>query len=229
VHPRVLGVDGCKAGWIGVVLHHGRVAAYVASLIGDLVGAAEAGGDLDVVAVDMPIGLPDGGRRRADELAWRALGPRRASIFMTPVRAALAHADHAAASAESVRLTGGGISRQAFGLRSKLLEVDGWVRRAGRRVVEAHPELSFAELAGAPLATRKLTWAGAQVRRRLLADAGIHLPDDLGAAGERAAVDDVLDAAAVAWTARRVAHGRARCVPDPPETFSDGLAAAIWI
>jgi predicted RNase H-like nuclease len=224
--PRVLGVDACKAGWVGVLVHGGRVAAYVAAGIAELVADA---GDLDAVAVDMPIGLPDDGRRRADELAWRALGPRRASIFMTPVRAALADPDYAAASAENARLTGSGISRQAFGLRPKLLQVDEWVRRTRRRVVEAHPELSFAELAGAPLATRKLTWAGAQARRRLLAEAGIRLPDDLGEAGERAAVDDVLDAAAVAWTARRVASGRARCVPDPPQTFSDGLAAAIWI
>jgi hypothetical protein len=55
-------------------------------------------------------------------------------------------------------------------------------------------------------------------RRRLLADtAGIVLPDDLGPAGRAAAVDDVLDAAAAAWTARRVAHGQARPLPDPPD------------
>jgi predicted RNase H-like nuclease len=41
-------------------------------------------------------------------------------------------------------------------------------------------------------------------------------------------VDDVLDAAAAAWTALRVSQGAARCLPDPPETFSDGLPCAIW-
>jgi predicted RNase H-like nuclease len=41
-------------------------------------------------------------------------------------------------------------------------------------------------------------------------------------------VDDVLDAAAVAWTAVRVARGVARHLPDPPERFSDGIDCAIW-
>jgi predicted RNase H-like nuclease len=47
-------------------------------------------------------------------------------------------------------------------------------------------------------------------------------------AAGKAGVDDVLDAAIAAWTARRVASGQARAVPDPPERFSDGLPCAIW-
>lgn len=38
--------------------------------------------------------------------------------------------------------------------------------------------------------------------------------------------DDVLDAAAACWTARRVADGVARVYPDPPERF-DGIEACI--
>jgi predicted RNase H-like nuclease len=37
----------------------------------------------------------------------------------------------------------------------------------------------------------------------------------------------VLDAAAAAWSARRVAAGTAVLLPDPPEVFSDGWPAAI--
>jgi predicted RNase H-like nuclease len=103
------------------------------------------------------------------------------------------------------------------------------VRQAPHRVVEVHPEASFAQLAGAALRSRKSSWAGTVLRRRLLAAAGIGLPDDLGPAGEKAGVDDVLDAAAAAWTALRVLRGQARPCPDPPERFSDGLASAIWI
>lgn len=226
---RVLGVDACKAGWFGIVLAEGEVSALFAPLIADLVAAADAGGTVSVVAVDMPIGLPDRGTRRADELAAKALGPRRASLFTTPVRAAFDHADHAAATAENRRRGGPGISRQAFNLKPKVLEVDAWVRRTGRRIAEVHPELCFAELAGAPLATRKITWAGAEIRRGLLAGAGIRVPADLGPAGGQAAVDDVLDAAVAAWTARRIAREEARCLPDPPEVFGDGLACAIWV
>jgi predicted RNase H-like nuclease len=94
-------------------------------------------------------------------------------------------------------------------------------------VVEVHTEVSFAALAGAPLAHRKASWAGAEERRALLAAAGVHLGRDLGAAGA-AAVDDVLDAAVVAWSARRVALGTARSHPDPPQRAPDGWPAAIW-
>jgi predicted RNase H-like nuclease len=41
-------------------------------------------------------------------------------------------------------------------------------------------------------------------------------------------VDDVLDAAAGAWTAQRVAGGSAQRRPDPPEILGDGSACAIW-
>jgi predicted RNase H-like nuclease len=226
---RVLGVDACKAGWIGIVLSAHDPSLHFAARISDLVDEAGQDGPLQAIAIDMPIGLPDAGRRMADTLARQAVGPRRASVFVTPVRAALEAADHGSATAVSRRVAGEGISRQAFGLQTKILEVDRWVRRTRHRVVEVHPEASFAQIAGGPLLARKSTWAGAALRRQLLADAGIVLAGDLGIAGERAGVDDVLDAAAAGWTALRVARGQAQSLPDPPEIFSDHLACAIWI
>jgi predicted RNase H-like nuclease len=89
--------------------------------------------------------------------------------------------------------------------------------------------VSFAELASSPLPDGKRTWAGVQHRRRLLADAGIYLADNVGEAGRHAAVDDVLDAGAAAWTALRVATGAATPLPDPPIEHSDGWPAAIWV
>jgi predicted RNase H-like nuclease len=229
---RVLGVDGCRAGWIGIALSEAPAApprAYCAASIGDLAAAAGRDGALAVIGIDIPIGLAETGPRRADLLARKAAGPRWSSVFMTPVRAALEQAEYAEAAAVSRRLTGDGISRQAFALREKILQVDQWVRQAGCRVLEVHPEVSFAELAGEHLRTRKPTWAGMVQRRRLLARAGIAVPDDLGPAGELAAVDDVLDAAVVAWTAARAVRGTARSLPDPPEPGGDGLPRAIWI
>jgi predicted RNase H-like nuclease len=228
VGRRVLGVDACRPGWIGITLEDGVTGAHFAPGIQVLVESAMAGGPLAAVAIDIPIGLADTGRRRADELARHALGRRWPSIFITPCRAALLAADYGAAVAENRRLAGEGISRQAFALRAKILDVDGWARGTPLRVVEAHPELSFACLAGAPLRSRKSTWAGAAERRALLARAGIVLADDLGPPGEQAGVDDVLDAAAVAWTAQRVAGGSAQRRPDPPDILGDGSACAIW-
>jgi predicted RNase H-like nuclease len=225
--PRVLGVDAYKHGWVGIALTEGYDSAYVAPRIDELVAMAEAHGSLDVVAADMPIGLPDTGPRQADVLAKRRVGPLHASVFMTPIRAALLAEDFIEA-VEIARLrAGGGISRQAYALRPKLLEVDAWVHRGTHHIVEVHPEVSFEALAGQPLGAGKRTWGGTAVRRQLLAKAGITLPDGLGGA-DVAGVDDVLDAAAAAWTARRVVRGEARSLPEEPEVFSDGLPAAIW-
>jgi predicted RNase H-like nuclease len=225
---RVLGVDACKSGWIGIALSEGMVSAHAAGEIGDLVEGASSGGPLAVIAVDIPIGLPDAGRHQADVLVRKAVGPLWASVFMTPVRPALEAPDYATANDLSRRLAGEGISRQAFALKAKILQVDQWVRQTPHRVVEVHPEASFAQLAGTALQSRKSSWAGVALRRQLLAGAAISLPDEFGPAGEKAAVDDVLDAAVAAWTALRVLRDQARPSPNPPELFSDGLCSAIW-
>jgi predicted RNase H-like nuclease len=225
----VLGVDACPAGWVGMVLSGSGVRAVVHAEIGGLVAMVAAGGPLDAIAIDIPIGLADSGPRQADLLARKAAGPRYASVFLTPVRAALLAETYAQALAASRELTGRGISSQAYRLRAKILQVDRWRQGAlSCPVVEAHPELSFAAMAGAPLRDSKSTWAGAVRRRDLLAAHGIELDGDLGLSGLRVDVDDVLDAAAVAWTARRVAARGARRLPAEPERFSDGVDCAIW-
>jgi predicted RNase H-like nuclease len=222
----VLGVDACKDGWVGLVLDDGPVPrAVFAATIAELV---EAAGSVEVVGIDIPIGLPVRFPRKADELAYLKVGPRRSSVFMTPPRAALEAITHADATRLAVELSGKGISRQAYALAPKILQVDRWLDEAGVRVVEVHPEVSFTCLAGSHLADAKTTWAGAATRRRVLADGGIVLEGDLGLSRRRVAADDVLDAAAAAWTARRVAMGMAESLPSPPEIVDRGRVAAIW-
>ncbi|WP_218579485.1 DUF429 domain-containing protein [Phytohabitans houttuyneae] len=51
---RVLGVDACKAGWVGVVLGDGATAVHVATTVAALVAAVELDGDLAVVGIDIP-------------------------------------------------------------------------------------------------------------------------------------------------------------------------------
>jgi predicted RNase H-like nuclease len=224
----VLGADACPAGWVGIALSEDRVQAYVHAEIAGLVAQATADGQLAAVGIDIPIGLADAGLRQADVLARKSAGPRWASVFMTPVRPAMALPDHQEASALNRQLAGSGISRQAFNLRDKILQVDRWLPMAPCSVIEVHPELCFAEMAGAPLADSKSTWAGATTRHRLLAAHGIELSGEIGLARQQVGVDDVLDAAAVAWTTRRFAAGAARCLPPEPERFSDQIDCAIW-
>ncbi|HEX6074819.1 MAG TPA: DUF429 domain-containing protein [Micromonosporaceae bacterium] len=225
---RVLGVDACKRGWIGIVCEEERTSAVLGRTIVELVAAAESASEFEVVAIDIPIGLPDAGRRQADLQARARVGPRWQSVFMTPVRPALVAESRVDADRINRELTGDGVSAQAYALRSRILEAEAWVRQRTRLTVEIHPEVSFATMAGVPLLDSKTTWAGVERRRQLLAKAGIRLVGELGHVGSLAGVDDVLDAAAAAWSARRVAAGEASSLPSPPQMFSDGLPSAIW-
>jgi predicted RNase H-like nuclease len=220
---RVVGVDAAgRHGWVGVLLDvEGFVAARVGSLV-DIVGWAEP---VDVVGVDIPIGHVEGGVRRADVEARRFVGPRAASVFAAPPAGAVAAASYAEANE---RLRSGGaamLSRQAWALVPKMIEAAA-IADADPRVFEVHPEVSFRALAGEGLAWSKKSWNGLHLRRRLLADAGVVLPDVVPEVAG-AVADDVVDAAAVAWSARRISAGTARTFPDPPEG-SGGRRIAIW-
>jgi predicted RNase H-like nuclease len=225
----VLGVDGCRSGWVGVVLAPARpVVGVLGATIATLIEAASAaGGPLRVVGIDMPIHPPEAGYRQADLAARAHLGRKASSIFPTPARSVLDTRSYADACAVARALDGRAISRQAWALRAKILEVGAWLPAAPCAVYEVHPEVSFSLLTGAPIMAGKRSATGLAARRQALSDAGIVAPTDLAEASG-VAVDDVLDAAVVAWSARRIAAGRARCFPDPPERLPDGRLAAIW-
>ena len=223
--PRVLGVDACKKGWVGVT---NDPRGYFGSNITELIEAALQDGALDVVAIDIPIGLPTTGPRQADVLARKLIGKRGSSVFPTPIRAALAAASHAEATVVSVQSTGKGLSQQAYALGKKILEVDEWALSTPHRAIEIHPEVSFAIMNNGPLRHSKSSWAGFEERRGILAESGLIVPSEIGLAGEMAGTDDILDAAAAAWTALRFAAGEAVSHPSVPERFGDGHEAAIW-
>ena len=220
-------MDACRDGWAGVDLHldgdgdGGLAAVRVAGSLAELLAGAAAG---QVVGIDMPLGLLASGWRDADTEARRRLGPRRSSIFAIPPAPVWQQPDYRSALEVCRRLTGKGFSVQAWGLRGKLREAGQYRVRGVQRLYEVHPELSFATLAGAPLPEPKNGPAGQALRRSVLAAAGLIIPDD--PAWRRATVD-VLDAAAVAWTARRIATGQAVVLPDPPQTGEDGREIAI--
>lgn len=223
---RVVGVDGCRGGWIAIALADGHPAR--GYFLEQLDGLLEAIPDARAVAVDIPIGLPSAGRRRADVAARQVLGVRRNSVFFAPVRQAITAATYAEANAVSRDLTGHGLSRQTFALYPKIIEAERWSRAAPVPVWEVHPEVSFRMMMQHPATSPKATWSGLRERLRALERVGIVL-DDVGPAGQRAAADDVVDAAAAAWSAARLQRGEGISIPDPPETAPDSdTPMAIW-
>jgi predicted RNase H-like nuclease len=222
---RVLGVDVWPKGWVGVELRDGRFAG--ARVGADLLGLITACGKLPVIGVDIPLGLLDSGLRRADAAAAALLGPRRSSVFPTPPRPVVAEKSYPVAAARHLELTGKGLSRQSFNLRVRLLEANELYDRGDFLLREVHPELSFATMGAGPAPRSKKTWDGQRDRVERLRTVGIELPDRLGAAGT-VPTDDVLDAAAAAWSAHRIGGGVASSVPEPPEVNERGQQLAIW-
>ncbi|MGZ5403163.1 MAG: DUF429 domain-containing protein [Nocardioides sp.] len=222
----VLGVDGCRGGWVGAVLEGDQIELVVSDSIAGLVAAV--GVAPVVVGIDIPIGLPDAGPRQADVLARRELPVgRKSSVFPTPVRAAVSASTWQEANEANRRATGKGLSHQGFNLCRKIAEVDAWVRGGpGMTVLEVHPEVSFAALGADTVPTKKRP-EGRRIRLAALRRAGLRLPEV--ARTPAYDQDDVLDACAVAWTARRHHAGESRRLPDPPEVFSDGIGAAVHV
>jgi len=219
---RVGGLDGCRGGWVlatvGIDERGSAVAdtadVQVISTFAEAV-ALVTSGQMAALGVDMPIGLPDAGRREADFEARRRLGPRASSVFPTPLRSVLSATDYPDALLRSRAVDGKGLSKQAFNLLPKMVEVDAAMTPALQdQVFECHPETAFVHLAGRPLTTTKREAVGWAERVDLLATV---LGDVTGLADRPppgAKVDDVLDALAVATVATRLVGGRVERLGD---------------
>jgi len=178
------------------------------------------------VAVDIPIGLPAAGPRGCDRAARAMLGPRRTSVFPAPVRAALRARTFEDAVRRSRKAHRKALSLQVWNIVPKIREVDAVMQPdLERTIVEAHPELSFALLAGHPMRHPKRTAAGRDERLLALGDL---FPDAEAAVRQPpagAAPDDVLDAFVLAWTARRWQLGTAVVLGD--DVDATGLSMRI--
>ncbi len=219
---RVLGVDAAgKHGWVGVVLQEGN---FGGARLGSLRGLIDWAEPVDVIGVDIPIGHAGSGSRKADDEARRFVGPRASSVFPAPPAEALRAASYADANRVLQAAGLPMLSRQAWALVPKVLEAAEF--GVDPRLYEVHPEVSFCHMAGECLTWSKKSWNGILRRRRLLSSAGIEIPEEIPEVGSVVA-DDLVDAAVVAWSANRIAAGKAHSLPDPPEVAADRLVA-IW-
>jgi predicted RNase H-like nuclease len=105
-----------------VAVHDGRFAgAAKVKRFDDVLAAVD---DAVAIGVDIPIGLLPESMRVCDALARKYVGARRASVFLTPPRKALEADTYEEANALCRMLTERGLSKQAYGLRSKIFEVE---------------------------------------------------------------------------------------------------------
>jgi predicted RNase H-like nuclease len=274
---KLVGVDGCRAGWVVAACALSPGADRVLSVptfrieptFRELLDRLE--GHTALIAVDIPIGLPSGaplddGTRRCDAEARAFLGGRRrSSVFSAPCRPTLEAGSYREACDLEVRARGRGkgLSQETYWIVRKIREVDQVVRpdhqeplgdEATLRVREAHPEVTFAMLAGsgqpghgllhskrgcmtcpdppcpgerdrlALLRAHLLGFEPRTVHRQLVRDC----PRPEGLNGPMVGRDDVVDAAACLVTAYRIATGQARTLPaGRPQRDARGLRMEI--
>jgi predicted RNase H-like nuclease len=237
----ILGVDGCPAGWcvalarlVGSQLEATEVR--VVSAFKDIVDALGSDG---IAAVDIPIGLLDQaerGGRTVDRTARSMLGRKRGtSVFSAPIRGVLECVSHAHAAELSRKSSNArmALSVQSFGIIPKIRECDAALTAAQQsRVVEIHPELCFYAMNQGPVEASKKTPEGQRIRISLLDGEGFGFVHDalkIGIARSVATPDDIIDAHAALWTARRYALGIARRIPGNPPSDSRGLRMEMWM
>ena len=235
------GADGCPGGWIVVLVRPtgDEARARIVPNFADVLTASEAPA---VIAVDIPIGLPERvgvGGRAAENAVRPLLGARQSSVFSVPSRAAIYANDYreacrlAAETSDPPRK----VSKQLFNIAPKIREVDEALRAspdAAARVFEVHPELAFWRLNGErgltePKKVKSRCYEpGLALRRELLIAAGL-VPEVVNAPPPKGAgPDDLLDALACAAIARRIHAGIAEPFPNPPQRDQFGLPMAIW-
>jgi predicted RNase H-like nuclease len=205
----VLGVDGWRGAWVGALLE-GRSVTLLAL---EDVPAVLAVPGVDLVAIDMPIGLSDDGVRSCDVEARRRLGRAGSSVFPAPLRAVLKAAGYDDACTLSVAASGKALSRQAWNLVPAIRQLDDALGDPPTdHVVEVHPELSFRAL-DVGVRDRKGSARGTVQRLRALRSV-MDVEEALAQAPTGVPVIDALDACAAAWSARRLADRRGGCVGD---------------
>ena len=238
---RVAGVDGCRAGWIAVLCDPdgGQARIELLPRLELLLDRAEPPA---IVAVDMPIGLPDRvgpGGRPPERMVRAFLGERQSSVFSVPARAAVEAETYPEACAAALATSDPPrkVSKQCFHLFPKIREVDALLRERPDwrdRVVESHPEVAFAVLNGhRPMSLPKKVKGrpdpdGIEERRRVLRSEGLD-PAVVDAVPPRGAgPDDLIDACVCALVAARRSAGLAIAHPADDRRDAFGLRIAIW-
>ena len=235
------GVDGCPSGWV-VAFVRADLSEARLRLVPRFIEVATAPEAPAVIAIDIPIGLPERtghGGRAAENAVRPLLGARQSSVFSVPSRAAIAAQDYreacriALATSEPPRK----VSKQMFMLAPKIREVDAALHadaKLSQRVFEVHPEVAFWRLNGdvalsEPKKVKSRTYEpGLALRRQLLIKAGLPAAAVEAMPPKGAGPDDLIDALACGAIARRIYAGVAQSFPAPPERDALGLMMAIW-
>jgi len=189
------------------------------------------GAGADAILVDIPIGLPQSDTRACDDEAKTYLQNRGGTVFPVPSRAVVETDTYNKAR----EMNGESLGSQSWWHFPRIREVDVFLQdypEAVKKIYESHPEVCFSKLAGESLVS-KTTDEGLENRLELLENqASLH--DRVRECYEKrrdgtdwheriskGRLDDVLDAAVLAYTAASLELGPRSTVRSYPAFPTD--------
>lgn len=125
---RFAGVDGCPGGWLCIVSDPDAnyLSAAVFRSAEELLAHDPT---IQILTIDMPIGLVNVGRRRCDELAREMLGNRHVCVSNAPIRPALYAPSRLAASGITEKITNRKVGSNEWALYPKIINLDRVITR----------------------------------------------------------------------------------------------------
>jgi predicted RNase H-like nuclease len=218
---QIIGIDGCKSGWFSVWQNpDDSIQSSIFSTLNHLKDFFNDEAHL-IIGIDMPVVLSDFIPREADQLARKLLSKKASSVFTAPTPEMLEQPNYERASYVSKRLFGKSMSLQSWYLFPKIKDVQTIIHDAHINLYEIHPELSFRAMNHEEVILEsKKSKEGFEIRNALLRRhfESFNFESIRNLYPRKDVMDnDILDAMAVLWSARRIKANEASFLPKIPE------------
>jgi len=218
---QIIGIDGCKRGWFSVWQNpDDTIQSSIFSTLNHLKDFFNDEAHL-IIGIDMPVVLSDFIPREADQLARKLLSKKASSVFTAPTPEMLEQPNYERASYVSKRLFGKSMSLQSWYLFPKIKDVQTIIHDAHINLYEIHPELSFRAMNHEEVILEsKKSKEGFEIRNNLLRRhfESFDFESIRNLYPRKDVMDnDILDAMAVLWSARRIQANEASFLPKIPE------------
>jgi len=218
---QIIGIDGCKRGWFSVWQNpDDTIQSSIFSTLNHLKDFFNDEAHL-IIGIDMPVVLSDFIPREADQLARKLLSKKASSVFTAPTPEMLEQPNYERASYVSKRLFGKSMSLQSWYLFPKIKDVQTIIHDAHINLYEIHPELSFRAMNHEEVILEsKKSKEGFEIRNNLLRRhfESFDFESIRNLYPRKDVMDnDILDAMAVLWSAKRIQANEASFLPKIPE------------
>lgn len=217
------GVDGCRGGWVVAVAEDWPPRNLNIFRVENIQEVIEKTKDFKAVCIDMPIGLDK--VRQCDVIARKLLQRGASRVFSAPIRESLVTESYPEFLEVHKKVMGKGISKQAWNITKKIIEVDNIMTPELQEVyLEFHPEISWLKFTGRVL-TSKHKSEGIQERINAI-------PFDMDYESKRKELkvnlDDILDAIIGIASAKGSLESKNNRIPNILQYDPKGLRMEMW-